>query len=264
MALAIRLVAFDVPEPEELGIPESVTKLTELNHGLVLVTGPAGSGKSTTLASLVERINTTREMHIITLEDPIEYMHRHARSIVNQREIGLDADSYADALRSALREDPDVIMVGEMRDLDTVSIAVTAAETGHLVFSTLHTIGAASTVDRMIDIFPSYQQQQIRIQLAGVLEAVISQQLIPRADGSGRIAAFEVMRTNSAVRNMIRESKSWQLNSVIQTGRLSGMVTMDDSILQLYHSRMIDRNHAIQFAADPDAMQKRIDSGSGF
>lgn len=264
VALAIRLVAFDVPTPEELGIPESVTKLTELNHGLVLVTGPAGSGKSTTLASLVERINTTREMHIITLEDPIEYMHRHARSIVNQREIGLDADSYADALRSALREDPDVIMVGEMRDLDTVSIAVTAAETGHLVFSTLHTIGAASTVDRMIDIFPSYQQQQIRIQLAGVLEAVISQQFIPKADGSGRIAAFEVMRANSAVRNMIRESKSWQLNSVIQTGRLSGMVTMDDSILQLYHSRMIDRNHAIQFAADPDAMQKRIDSGSGF
>lgn len=257
-AVALRLVGSDIPAPEVLGIPESVVDLGNRKRGLVLVTGPTGSGKSTTLAAIIDTINKNRDAHIITLEDPIEYLHRHNKSIVNQREIGLDSMSYASALRAALREDPDVILVGEMRDLETIATAITAAETGHLVFSTLHTIGAASTVDRVVDVFPPHQQQQIRVQLADVFEAVISQQLMPTVDGKGRVASFEVLHTTNAVRNLIREGKTHQLNSVIQTNRKMGMITMDDSIQQLYFANRISRDTAIQFAVDQDDMDKRL------
>ena len=234
VAMAFRLVGTKVPSPEELGVPVSVVDLYQRKRGLVLVTGPTGSGKSTTLAAIIDKINN------------------------NRREIGLDSETYANALRAALREDPDVILVGEMRDFETISVAITAAETGHLVLSTLHTIGAASTVDRVIDVFPPHQQQQIRVQLANVLEAVISQQLIPTADGRGRVAAFEVMHANHAVRNLIREGKSHQLASVMQTNRKMGMITMDEAISQLYFEGRIDRELAIQFAQDPDAMENKI------
>ena len=258
VGLAFLLVGTKVPAPEELGVPESVIDLYQRKRGLVLVTGPTGSGKSTTLAAIIDKINNNRDAHVITLEDPIEYLHQHKMSMVNQREIGLDSDNYASALRAALREDPDVILVGEMRDLETISVAITAAETGHLVLSTLHTIGAASTVDRIIDVFPPHQQQQIRIQLSNVLEAVISQQLIPTADGRGRVAAFEVMHANHAVRNLVREGKSHQLASVMQTNRKMGMITMDEAIVQLYYDGKIDRDMAIQFAQDPDSMMNKI------
>ncbi len=258
MAVALRLVGTEVPDPVALGVPESVIDLYQRKRGLVLVTGPTGSGKSTTLAAIIDKINKNRDAHIITLEDPIEYLHRHTMSIVNQREIGLDSKSYANALRAALREDPDVILVGEMRDFETISVAITAAETGHLVLSTLHTIGAASTVDRVIDVFPPHQQQQIRVQLANVLEAVISQQLIPTADGNGRVAAFEVLHSNHAVRNLIREGKSHQLLSVMQTNRKLGMMVMDEAIQQLYLAGRISRDAAIQFAVDPDAMANKL------
>ena len=258
VAMAFRLVGTKVPAPEELGVPVSVVDLYQRKRGLILVTGPTGSGKSTTLAAIIDKINNNRDAHVITLEDPIEYLHQHKMCMVNQREIGLDSESYANALRAALREDPDVILVGEMRDFETISVAITAAETGHLVLSTLHTIGAASTVDRVIDVFPPHQQQQIRVQLANVLEAVISQQLIPTADGRGRVAAFEVMHANHAVRNLIREGKSHQLASVMQTNRKMGMITMDEAISQLYYEGRIDRELAIQFAQDPDAMENKI------
>ena len=258
VAVALRLVDTTVPAPETLGVPESVVELSQRKRGLVLVTGPTGSGKSTTLAAIIDKINNTRECHIITLEDPIEYLHSHNLSMVNQREIGLDTMTYANALRAALREDPDVILVGEMRDFDTISVAITAAETGHLVLSTLHTIGAASTVDRVIDVFPPHQQQQIRVQLANVLEAVVSQQLIPTADERGRVAAFEVMHANHAVRNLIREGKSHQLVSVMQTNRKLGMITMDEAIQQLYMEGRISREMAVQFATDPDGMDMKL------
>lgn len=258
VALAFRLVGTKVPSPEELGVPESVIDLYQRKRGLVLVTGPTGSGKSTTLAAIIDKINNNRDAHVITLEDPIEYLHQHKLSMVNQREIGLDTDNYANALRAALREDPDVILVGEMRDFETISVAITAAETGHLVLSTLHTIGAASTVDRVIDVFPPHQQQQIRVQLSNVLEAVVSQQLIPTADGMARVAAFEVLHANNAVRNLIREGKSHQLPSVMQTNRRLGMITMDDAIVQLYFEGKIDKENAIQFAQDPDQMQLKL------
>ena len=222
------------------------------------IIGGTGSGKSTTLAAIIDKINNNRDAHVITLEDPIEYLHQHKMSMVNQREIGIDSNNYANALRAALREDPDVILVGEMRDFETISVAITAAETGHLVLSTLHTIGAASTVDRVIDVFPPHQQQQIRVQLSNTLEAVISQQLIPTADGKHRVAAFEVMHANHAVRNLIREGKSHQLASVMQTNRKLGMITMDEAIVQLYFEGKIDREHAIQFAQDPDSMENKI------
>ena len=257
-AMAFRLVSSEIPAPESLGVPESVIDLYKSKRGLVLVTGPTGSGKSTTLAAIINKANHNRDAHIITLEDPIEYLHRHDLSIVNQREIGLDSQSYANALRAALREDPDVILVGEMRDFETISVAITAAETGHLVLSTLHTIGAASTVDRVIDVFPPHQQQQIRVQLANTLEAVISQQLLPKMDGSGRVAAFEVLHSNNAVRNLIREGKSHQLTSVMQTNRKLGMITMDDSIQQLYFEGLISKETAVQFAVDPDAMDMKL------
>ena len=258
VALAFRLVGTTVPSPDELGVPKSVVDLYQRKRGLVLVTGPTGSGKSTTLAAIIDKVNNSRDAHVITLEDPIEYLHQHKMCMVNQREIGMDTESYANALRAALREDPDVILVGEMRDFETISVAITAAETGHLVLSTLHTIGAASTVDRIIDVFPPHQQQQIRVQLANVLEAVISQQLIPTADGKKRVAAFEVMHANHAVRNLIREGKSHQLTSVIQTNRKMGMMTMDEAISQLYYTGRITREMAVQFAQDPDAMELKL------
>lgn len=258
VAMAFRLVGTKVPSPEVLGVPESVVDLYQRKRGLVLVTGPTGSGKSTTLAAIIDKINNNRDAHVITLEDPIEYLHQHRMAMVNQREIGLDSENYANALRAALREDPDVILVGEMRDFETISVAITAAETGHLVLSTLHTIGAASTVDRVIDVFPPHQQQQIRVQLANVLEAVVSQQLIPTADGRGRVAAFEVLHANHAVRNLIREGKSHQLASVMQTNRKMGMITMDEAIIQLFYQGKIEREMAVQFAQDPDAMENKI------
>ena len=258
VAMALRLVGTEIPNHEDLGIPESVVNLYQRKRGLILVTGPTGSGKSTTLASLIDKINEHRDAHIITLEDPIEYLHTHKLSMVNQREIGADTRSFANALRAALREDPDVILVGEMRDLETIEIAVRAAETGHLVLSTLHTIGAASTVDRIIDVFPPHQQQQIRIQLANILEAVISQQLIPTADGLGRVAAFEVLHATYPARNLIRENKTYQLPNVMQTGRAQGMITMDDAILQLYIDGVIDKEQAIHFAQSPETMHQKI------
>lgn len=260
MAAAIRLVATKIPLPEELGIPKSVVDLYQKKRGLILVTGPTGSGKSTTLASIIDKINSNTEAHVITLEDPIEFLHNHKKAMVNQREIGLDTRSYANALRAALREDPDVILVGEMRDLETISTAITAAETGHLVLSTLHTIGAASTIDRIIDVFPPHQQQQIRIQLSMVLEAVISQQLIPTADKKSRVAAFEVMHSTVAVKNLIREAKTFQINSAIQTGKKVGMQTMDDAIYDLYMMGDISRENAILYAQDVAAMERKIDT----
>ncbi len=257
-AMAIRLVGTSVPEASALGIPDSVVDLYNKKRGLILVTGPTGSGKSTTLAALIDQVNKNRECHVITLEDPIEFLHRHNKSMVNQREVGLDTTSYSDALRAALREDPDVILVGEMRDFETMSVAITAAETGHLILSTLHTSSAADTVDRVIDVFPPHQQQQVRIQFSNVLTAVVCQQLIPKADGSGRVAAFEVLLANPAIRNLIREGKSHQLLSVIQTNRKEGMISMDESIMQLYEAGKISKEMAIQFAAEQDRMEARL------
>lgn len=258
IALAFRVVGTTVPSPEVLGVPDSVVDLYNRKRGLILVTGPTGSGKSTTLAAIIDKVNSCRDAHVITLEDPIEYLHPHKLSMVNQREVGVDTQNYANALRAALREDPDVILVGEMRDFETISVAITAAETGHLVLSTLHTNSAASTIDRVIDVFPPHQQQQIRVQLANVLEAVITQALIPTIDGNGRVAAFEVMHANHAVRNLIREGKSHQLESVMQTNRKIGMQTMDDALGQLYLAGKIDREQAILFARDPDGMATKI------
>ncbi len=258
MSFVIRLVNTEIPEPEKLGLPESVVDLTKKKRGFVLVTGPTGSGKSTTLASLINIINRDYTKHIITLEDPIEYLHTHKKSVVNQREIGIDTNSYAGALRAALREDPDVILVGEMRDLDTISTAITAAETGHLVFSTLHTIGAVPTIERVIDVFPTNQQQQIRLQLATLVEAIISQQLMPVASGKGRVAAFEIMYANAAIRNLIREGKSHQIPSLIQTGKKDGMITMDDAIYDLYSSGRVSYEEAMNFAQDPTTLAKRM------
>ncbi|MEG2382888.1 MAG: type IV pilus twitching motility protein PilT [Oscillospiraceae bacterium] len=258
LAMATRILNLTIPTPEQLRLPPAVVSMTEKRRGLVLVTGPTGSGKSTTLASLIDVINRNHSYHIITLEDPIEYLHRHGKSIVNQREMGTDSKGYVPALRAALRQDPDVILVGEMRDLETISIAVTAAETGHLVLSTLHTVGAANTIDRIIDVFPPYQQQQIRTQLADVLECVISQQLIPKADGKGRVAAIEVMLANSAIRNHIREGKTFQIPTVIQTNRKAGMITMDEALLELYTRGEISRESALFFSQDRITMSKRV------
>ena len=258
LASVMRALPFEIPEPDMLGIPPEVVAVTEKKRGLVLVTGPTGSGKSTTLASLIQAINRTRADHIITLEDPIEYLHKHDKSIVNQREIGSDTENYAKALRAALREDPDVILVGEMRDLETISTAITAAETGHLVLSTLHTIGADKTIDRIIDVFPPDQQQQVRIQLAAVLECVVSQQLLKRSDGQGRVAALEVLFANNAVRNLIREGKTFQIASIIQTSKRLGMQMMDDALYDLYMQRMVDGETVISYAQDPVTMNKKI------
>jgi len=258
MAAALRTVGTDIPNPDDLGVPKAVQELHKRKRGLVLVTGPTGSGKSTTLASIINLINMNTSAHVITLEDPIEYMHNHRKAMINQREIGLDSLSYNNALRAALREDPDVILVGEMRDFETISIAVTAAETGHLVFSTLHTIGAAATIDRIIDVFPVHQQQQIRVQLSMVLEAVISQQLLPTADHKKRVAAFEVMITNPAIKNLIREAKTYQIQSMIQTNRKLGMCTMDDSLYDLYRRGIISGANCLNYSQDIVTMDRKL------
>lgn len=257
-SMALRSVPLNIPTIEDLKLPSVIHSLAEKKRGLILVTGPTGSGKSTTLAAMIDYINSTRSAHILTLEDPIEYLHRHNKSIVNQREIGHDSMSYANALRASLRQDPDVILIGEMRDLETMSIAITAAETGHLVLSTLHTTGAVATVDRIIDVFPPNQQEQIRVQLASVLQGVISQQLIKRADNTGRIAALEVMICNAAIKNHIREGKAHQILSSIQTGKKVGMVTMDSSIGNLYKEKIITYEDAMAYAIDKDFLSRLI------
>lgn len=257
-ALAIRVVSLNIPTLESLEFPSVIKDLTNKQRGLVLVTGPTGSGKSTTLAAMINEINMTRPAHIITLEDPVEYLHKHNKSIINQREIGKDSLSYQNALKSVLREDPDVILVGEMRDIETISIAITAAETGHLVFSTLHTIGAAKTIDRVIDVFPPHQQQQVRIQFSSVIQAIISQQLLPKADDSGRIAAFEIMVTTTAIRNLIREEKIHQIDTAIQTGAKFNMQTMDNSLLDLYKKGLITKEITLMQSINQDNIKKYI------
>ena len=259
MSGALRLLPFRIPKPEELGLPQALVDMTKKKRGLVLVTGPTGSGKSTTLASLINILNRTTNGHIITLEDPIEYLHRSDQCVVNQREVGLDTLGYAPALRAALRQDPDIILLGEMRDLETISTAVTAAETGHLVFSTLHTIGAAATIDRIVDVFPPHQQEQIRVQLATVLECVCSQSLLPSCDiEGGRVGAFEIMVANPAIRNLIREGKTFQIPSMMQTNKKLGMITMDDALYELYIRQRITAESALDFAQDYLYLSRKI------
>lgn len=256
-AAVIRLVRHELPDPSLLCIPESVINLYKVKKGLVLITGPAGSGKSTTLSCIVDRINKTLPFHVITIEDPIEFLYKNDKSIVSQREISQDTQDFKSALRYALRQAPNVIMLGEMRDYETISIAMTAAETGQYVLSTLHTVGAAKTVDRIIDVFPSGQQQQVRVQLSMVLQAVVSQQLIPTVDG-GIVPAFEVMFANPAVRNLIREGKAHQIDNVIYANP-EIMVSMDSSIAALYRKGRISYDNALSYASDIDSMSRRID-----
>jgi twitching motility protein PilT len=258
VAAAFRLIPTRIPTIRELGLPAITEDLARRPRGLLLVTGPTGSGKSTTLASVMNLINTERSEHIITIEDPIEYLHSHQKSVINQREIGQDTHSFQAALRVALREDPDVLLVGEMRDLETIALAITCAETGHLVMATLHTNNAAESVDRMIDVFPSDQQEQIRIQVSNNLLAVLSQQLLPRAGQPGRIAAIEVMIASSAVRNLIRENKAHQITSIIQTSGEMGMQTMDQALRDLYQQSLITYEVAMLRAQNQDELKKLI------
>lgn len=257
MAAAIRILRFDQPDPLELGIPPTVLDFHRQTRGLILVTGPTGSGKSTTLSAIIHLINQRRACHILTLEDPIEYLHTHDKSLVDQREIGMDTRSYAQALRAAMRQSPDVILVGEMRDHETISIALTAAETGHLVLSTLHTVGAAKTIDRIIDVFPAEQQQQVRIQLSTVLHAVVSQQLIT-TDEVRRAAAFEIMLVNGAIRNMIRDAKIPQIDAAIQTGKSQGMISMDMSLAQLVKTGKITKEAALTHCMNPEVLNRYL------
>jgi twitching motility protein PilT len=257
-AMVLRIIPLEIPLMDELGLPPILSDLSKLPRGLILVTGPTGSGKTTTLASIINKINSERKCHIITLEDPLEYLHKHKKSIVNQREVGSDTRNFANGLRGALREDPDVILVGEMRDLETISTAITAAETGHLVLSTLHTNGAAKTMDRIIDVFPPYQQQQIRVQLASVIEAVISQQLLIKSSGKGRVGAYEVMTATPAIRNLIREGKNHQIDTSIQTSGALGMHTMDTSLINLYKRGEITKETAVSQAYNMDEVRKKI------
>ncbi len=257
LAAVVRLVAFDIPDYRALRIPEQVMDLADLAHGMVLVTGTAGSGKSTTQACIIDRINRTREAHIITLEDPIEYLHRDRRSIVSQREIAIDTTDYLSALRACLRQAPDVILLGEMRDHETIRTAMTAAETGHLLIATLHTNGAVNTIDRIIDAFPSTQQSQIRVQLSMVLRTVVSQRLLPDVDG-GLVPAYEIMHMNAAIRSMIRDCKNHQIDNVIAAGGGEGMKAMDQSILELYQAGTITRETALEYADHPEQMLRRM------
>lgn len=257
LAAVIRLVAFDVPHHDELSIPENVMGIANKTKGLVLVTGPAGGGKSTTLACVIDRINSTRNAHIITLEEPIEYLHRNKKSIISQREIQADTEGYVTALRASLRQSPDVILVGEMRDFETIKTAMTAAETGHMVISTLHSVGAANTIDRVIDVFPPNQQQQIRVQLSQLLQTVISQQLVPTVDGK-LVPIFEIMHCNSAIRNMIRESKVHQIDNAINSFGEEGMISMDNYLLNLYKKGIISSDTAMKFAINSDSMERKI------
>jgi len=256
-AAVIRVVHFDLPDFRKLHIVNEVMAISQLRNGLALVTGPAGSGKTTTLACIINAINENRNSHIITLEDPIEYLHRDKQSLVSQREVPSDTDSYLTALRAAMRQAPDVILLGELRDHETIRTAMTAAETGHLVISTLHTLGAANTIDRIIDVFPSNQQHQIRVQLSMILQMVVSQSLVPTKDGS-LIPAFEIMKQNSAISNLIRESKIHQIDGMIQTSRAEGMISMDAYIYKLYERRIITQDAAVGFATNPAQMGKRV------
>ncbi len=258
VASALRLIPQKVPTIQQLGLPAIVEDLARRPRGLVLVTGPTGSGKSTTLASIIHQINTERAEHIITVEDPIEYLHTHKKSIINQRELGQDTLTFNAALRSALREDPDVILVGEMRDLETIQLAITCAETGHLVMATLHTNNAAESVDRMIDVFPADEQEQIRVQLSNNLVAIMSQQLLPRAGQPGRVAAIEVMIASSAIRNLIRENKAHQMHSIIQTSAEAGMQSMDQALRDLYKQSLITYDTAMRRSHNPDELEKLI------
>lgn len=257
LAAVIRIIAFERPDPTDLGIPESVLQLTAMTKGMILVTGPAGSGKSTTLACLVDRINSTRQDHIITLEDPLEFLHRHKQSIVSQREISTDTDNYLTALRAALRQSPDVILLGEMRDHETIQTAMTAAETGHLVLSSLHTIGAANTINRIIDSFEPSQQHQIAVQLSMILRAVVSQQLIPSTDGT-MLPAFEIMIMTPAISNMIRDNKIHQIEGIIYTSAKDDMISMDNSLFNLYRRGIITRDTALQYCTNLDMMKKKL------
>ena len=257
LSVVVRVITFDLPDPEDIDIPARIIEFGNLAKGLVLVTGPAGSGQSTTLACVVNNINNTQEKHIITLEDPIEYLHRHNRSIVSQREINLDTDNYVTALRASLRQSPDVILLGEMRDYETIEVAMTAAETGHLVISTLHTIGAANTIDRIIDVFPANQQRQIAVQLSMVLQAVVSQQLVPGVDGR-LVPAFEIMTVNPAIRNMIRENKVPQIDGILYSSSKPELISMDSSLLRLYREKRITAEMALAYATNPDMLSKKI------
>ncbi|MBR4748763.1 MAG: type IV pilus twitching motility protein PilT [Abditibacteriota bacterium] len=261
LAGAFRIIPMKTPTIEEMGLPKVLGDLCEKPRGLILVTGPTGSGKSTTLAAMVHKINLEQEQHIITIEDPVEFVHNHIKSIVNQREVGTDTKAFANALRAAMREDPDVILVGEMRDLDTMQNAIRAAETGHLVFATLHTNSASSTVDRIVDSFPAEQQEQIRLMLSNSLQAILCQQLLPRASGKGRIAAMEILLGTPAVRNLIRESKSHQLTSTIQTSGGIGMQTMDQHLKELYQSGMVTYDDAVGKAMSPEEFKAMVSSG---
>ena len=257
LAAVVRVITYHIPEPTDLGIGPEVLSLAEYSKGLVLVTGPAGSGKSTTLACIIDRINETRQEHIITLEDPIEYLHSHKKSIVSQREVGSDTESYISALRAALRQSPDAILLGEMRDYETIQVAMTAAETGHLILSTLHTIGAANTIDRIIDVFPPNQQHQIAVQLSMVLRAVVSQQLVPTVDG-GLVPVFERMTVNPAIRNMIRENKIHQIDGLVYSSNTGEMISMDNGLLKLYREGRITENTALLYASNPEMLSKKL------
>ncbi|MFA5676130.1 MAG: type IV pilus twitching motility protein PilT [Christensenellales bacterium] len=250
VAIAMRLIKYNPPDINTLGLPPVVNSLCSLNRGLILVTGPTGSGKSTTLAAMIDVINQTRSAHILTLEDPIEYLHHHKKCMVNQREISVDSGSYSTALRAAMRQDPDIILIGEMRDLETISIALTAAETGHLVLSTLHTTGAAKTIDRVIDVFPPFQQQQIRMQLSMTLMAVISQQLMLSTDKVNRVVAVETLVATHAIRNLIRENKVHQVASAMQGSTSVGNILMDNSLANLYKTGRISRDTALAYSID--------------
>lgn len=257
LSAVIRIITFDLPKPEDIGIPAPIIDYCRLSKGLVLVTGPAGSGKSTTLACIIDQINRTMEKHIITLEDPIEYLHRHDKSIVSQREINIDTQNYVTALRASLRQSPDVILLGEMRDYETIEVAMTAAETGHLIFSTLHTLGAANTITRIIDVFPANQQRQVAVQLSMVLQAVISQQLVPGIDGK-QIPVFEIMTVTPAIRNMIRDNKVPQIDGIVYSSNKEDMHSMDSALLQLYKDGRISLDTVMSYAANPDMLQKKL------
>lgn len=256
VAAAIRTITTDIPDLTSLGLPKSVEKFADVNNGLVLVTGPTGSGKSTTLAAIIDKINTQTAQHIITVEDPIEYLHRHKKSVVEQREIKTDTESFASALKYAMRQDPDVILIGEMRDLETIEAALTAAETGHLVFATLHTNDAAQTIDRIVDVFPTNQQEQIRLQLSVSLKGVVAQQLIPRIDKKGRVLAVEVLVGTPAVGNLIREAKTHQIYSMIETGARFGMKSMESSLKELYEKRFISFDDMAKRSRNAQLMEK--------
>lgn len=255
---ALRLIPFNIKSPEELGLPKVVEKLARKPRGFILVTGPTGCGKSTTIASMINIINQTRDVHVMTIEDPIEFLHAHGKSMINQREVGIDSHSFTAALRHVLRQDPDVILVGEMRDLETISIALTAAETGHLVFASLHTQDAPQSIDRIVDVFPPQQQHQIRIQLAGTLQAILAQQLLPRKDGTGRIPAMEVMIATPAIRNMIREQKVHQIYTAMQSGYNVGMQTMDQALANLVKANIVSYQEAFSRAINPEEFNRIV------